>query len=60
MFWAAYKGNVTLIKYLIELGSEIEFTNAKGTNILLMSGFGASKTLALRLFSIQGSKHKFK
>jgi len=47
LFWAAYKGNVTLIKYLIELGSEIEFTNAKGTNILLMSGFGAQQDTLL-------------
>ena len=47
LLWAAYKGNITLIKHLIELGSDIEFTTARGTNILLMSGFGSQQDTLL-------------
>ena len=47
LLWSAYKGNVPLIKYLIELGSDIEFTTARGTNILLMSGFGGQQDTLL-------------
>ena len=47
LLWAAYKGNIQLTKYLIEMGSDIEFTTERGTNILLMSGFGGQQDTLL-------------
>ena len=47
LLWAGYKGNIQLIKYLIELGSDIEFTTERGINILLMSGFGGQQDTLL-------------
>ena len=41
LLWAAYKGNLALMSHLIDLGSDINFTTNRGTNILLMSGFGS-------------------
>jgi len=47
LLWAAYKGNIPMVKHLIELGSDVKFKTARGTNILLMSGFGGQQDTVL-------------
>ncbi|MEM9546526.1 MAG: ankyrin repeat domain-containing protein [Bacteroidota bacterium] len=47
LLWSAYKGNIPLVEHLIELGSDIQFTTNRGTNILLMCGFGGQQDIAL-------------
>ena len=47
LLWAAYKGNIEMVNHLISLGSDIQFKTARGTNILLMSGFGGQEDISL-------------
>ncbi|MEM9823974.1 MAG: ankyrin repeat domain-containing protein [Bacteroidota bacterium] len=47
LLWAAYRGNIPLIQHLIDLESDVHFKTTRGTNILLMSGFGSQEDLAL-------------
>jgi ankyrin repeat protein len=47
LLWAAYKGNIPLVEYLIDLKSDVQFTTTRGTNILLMSGLGGQEDRAL-------------
>ena len=50
LLWAAYKGNLPLINHLLDLGSDIHFETSKGTNVLLMCGFGGQKDTSLYEF----------
>ena len=40
LLWASYKGNKALIKHLLDLGSDPQFSNSRGTNMLLMAAIG--------------------
>ena len=38
--WAAYKGNIELMKHLLKLGADPNETTSRGTNMLLMAAIG--------------------
>ncbi|CAM1361602.1 ankyrin repeat domain-containing protein [Tenacibaculum xiamenense] len=40
LLWAAYKGNKDLVKHLLELGADPNFSSSRGTNMLLMAAIG--------------------
>ena len=40
LLWAAYKGNIDLMKHLLDLGADVHMATSRGTNILSMTAIG--------------------
>jgi ankyrin repeat protein len=45
--WAAYKGNLDLMKHLLELGADPTECSSRGTNMLLMAAIGGVENTAV-------------
>lgn len=47
LLWAGYKGNVDLIKYLIEQGSDVQLIDDHGNNLLCFTANGGQQNTAV-------------
>ncbi|MEM6687683.1 MAG: ankyrin repeat domain-containing protein [Bacteroidota bacterium] len=43
LLWAAYKGNLEVMRHLLTLGADPNFKTSRGTNLLLMAAIGGNE-----------------